>query len=267
MADISVIIPTYNRAEKVVRAIDSVLRQTYKDFEIIVFDDGSTDNTEEVIGAITDKRLVFIPGKINRGAGAARNEGVKHAKGKYIAFLDSDDEWLPEKLEKQLEYIKCHPEVGMVYGKMHVIDSEREGDFPNAGIEGELEGNIYLWLLRRNTIGAPTMFIKKECFDAIGGFDESLKCLEDWEFSVRFAKEYRIGYIDEPLIVVHSTAGGVSSNTGGYFGTRCKMVSDNRNAMLENGILDEVLTDIFRRAQNRGVLAQVQAIIMNLLQK
>lgn len=267
MADISVIIPTYNRAKKVVRAIESVLRQTYRDYEIIVFDDGSTDNTKEVVRAINDNRLVYISGNKNRGAGAARNEGVRYAQGKYIAFLDSDDEWLPDKLEKQIEYIACHPEVGMVYGKMHVIKGEKEGDFPNNTTEGELEGDIYSWLLRRNTIGAPTMFIKKECFDAIGGFDESLNCLEDWEFSVRFAKEYRIGYIDEPLIVVHSSAGGVSSNTGGYFGTRCKIVSDNRNEMLENGILDEVLMDIFSRAQNKGVLAQVQAIIMNLLQE
>src|SRR4030043_1337098 len=100
---VSVIIPTYNRAHLVGRSIRSVLNQTYQDLEVIVVDDGSKDNTAEIVRGITDPRIVFLKHEKNRGVSAARNTGLKAARGKYIAFQDSDDEWLPQKLEKQLE--------------------------------------------------------------------------------------------------------------------------------------------------------------------
>ena len=106
MAAVSVIITTYNRAHLVGKAIKSVLNQTFQDFELIVVDDGSTDNTEEVINSFNDTRIRYIRHKINKGGNAARNTGLRNSKGEYIAFLDSDDEWLPEKLERQLEVFK-----------------------------------------------------------------------------------------------------------------------------------------------------------------
>ncbi len=99
---VSVIIPTYNRANLVSRAIKSVLNQTYQDFEIIVVDDCSEDNTEEIVKSFNDSRIRYIKHKKNKGGSAARNTGIKRARGKYIAFLDDDDEWLPSKLEKQI---------------------------------------------------------------------------------------------------------------------------------------------------------------------
>ena len=113
---ISVIIPTYNRAHLIGKAVKSVLSQTYQDFEIIVVDDGSTDNTEEIVKSFTDYKIYYICHKHNRGASAARNTGIKASRGEYIAFLDSHDEWLPEKLDKQIKTFNSESsEVGVVY--------------------------------------------------------------------------------------------------------------------------------------------------------
>ena len=130
----------------------------------------------------------------------------------------------------------------------------------------ELEGNIFSCLLLRNSIGAPTMFIKKVCFDQVGGFDASLRCLEDWEFAIRFAKKFSIGYIEEPLINVYSQPGGVSSNIGGYYEARCKIIALYKEEMQCHGIFDRVVLDMFERAKNTGVLKQVQAMLMIALQ-
>ncbi len=265
MKKVSVIIPTYNRADKIERAIKSVLNQTFEDFDVIVVDDCSSDNTEAVVKTITDDRVIYHKLDKNQGAAGARNSGVSISESEYIAFHDSDDEWLPDKLSKQVEYMQMNPQVGLVYGKMHIIQQTQEGDFPSDAIQGKVEGYIYNDLLKRNTIGAPTMFIRRENFSKIGGFDSSLRCLEDWEFAIRFSKDYQIGYIDEPLIVVHSEAGGVSSNTSGYYETRCKIVAQHREAMEKRGIFDEIVLDIFSRAQATGVLTQVQAMLMNYL--
>lgn len=119
---VSVILPTYNRAHLVGRAIQSVLDQMYQDFEIIVVDDGSGDNTEEIINGFTDTRIRYVKHQKNKGGSAARNTGIKLAKGKYIAFQDSDDEWLPDKLEKQMKaFKKASDEVGVVYTGFHRI--------------------------------------------------------------------------------------------------------------------------------------------------
>lgn len=130
MPEVSVILPTYNRSKTLDRAIRSVLSQTYKDFELIVVDDGSTDNTEALIKNIIllDKRVKYLKLQTNSDVCKARNTGILASSGKYIAFQDSDDEWLPEKLMKQVEIIKTQPEdVGMVYCFMYYItdDSKR----------------------------------------------------------------------------------------------------------------------------------------------
>ncbi|GAH83893.1 unnamed protein product, partial [marine sediment metagenome] len=122
---VSVIIPTYNRADMVGRAIQSVINQTYQDFEIIIIDDASTDNTREVAREFQEreKRIKYFKHEINKGGGAARNTGIKNSKGEYIAFLDSDDEWYPEKLEKQIEIFNKNDEnLGVVYSGVFYID-------------------------------------------------------------------------------------------------------------------------------------------------
>ena len=113
---VSVVIPTHNRADLLPRAIDSVLNQTYSNFEIIVVSDGSTDNTEEVVKSYSDKdsRIRFIGYSPARGGNIARNTGIEAAKGEYVAFLDDDDEWMPEKLKKQIKVMESNPDIGLV---------------------------------------------------------------------------------------------------------------------------------------------------------
>ena len=173
---------------------------------------------------------------------------------------------MPYKLEKQLEYMDEHPEAGMVYGRIRVISPEKTFVFPNDSVEGELQGDLYPWLLKRNTIDAPTMFLRKKDYDEAGGFDPSLRCLEDWEFALRFSKGRKIGFVDEVLMDSYVTEGGVSMNKAAYYETRCKMISMHRQALTELGLFDEVVMDVFNRAQNSGVLPQVQKMLMTALQ-
>ena len=265
MSRVTVIIPTYNRADIIEKSIRSVLDQTYEDFTLIIVDDCSKDNTEEVVGSILDERIVYHRVAENKGAAGARNEGVKLADTEFIAFEDSDDTWLPEKLEKQIKYMDEHPDIGLVYGKIRVISPEKNYDYPNDAVPGELEGKLYPWLLRRNTIDTPTMFIRKKCFDEIGGFDSKLRCLEDWEFSIRFSQKYEIGYLDEILIDSYVTEDGVSRNIGSYYETRCKILAQHKEDIIGLGIFDEIVTDIFTRAEKSGILPQVQKMLMSYL--
>ena len=265
MSKVTVIIPTYNRADKIEKSIKSVLDQTYDDFILIVVDDCSMDNTEEIVRNIGDERIVFHRLSENKGAGGARNEGVRLAETEYIAFHDSDDLWLPDKLEKQIKYMDDHPDTGLVYGKMRVNARDGSYAFPDEAEPGELEGDIFSWLLRRNTIGTPVMFIRKKCFDNAGGFDASLRCLEDWEFAIRFSERFKIGFLNDILIDTYPSDAGVSRNVGAYYETRCKIVSRYKNDMIKFGIFDEVITDIFSIAEKLGVLDPVKKMLMSYL--
>ena len=265
MNRISVIIPTYNRADKIVTSILSVLDQSYKDFDLIIVDDASADDTETVIAGISDNRIRYYKLDTNKGAAGARNEGVKLAKTEFIAFHDSDDKWLPDKLEKQMVYMDRNPDIGLVYGKVRVNSPDKIYEFPNEAVSGELQGELYPWLLRRNTIDTPTMFMRKVCFDETGGFDESLRCLEDWEFVIRFSRNFKIGYIGEVLLDSFVSEGGVSRNIGAYYEARCKMIALHKENLIKLGLFDEIVMDVFSRAEKSGVLPQVQKMLMNSL--
>jgi len=199
---VSVIIPTYNRAAFVCEAINSVFSQTFKDYEVIIVDDGSTDNTKEVLNSYCRNiKYVF---QENQGASAARNTGLKQSKGNYIAFLDSDDMWLPSKLQKQVNILDRHENVGLVYSNIAYCDEL--GNIQSVASKSKMFLSGYLFkevLLRKVMCGyPPTWLIRKTCFDAIGYFDTSLKMSEDRDFSVRIAKQYKIFGIIEPLTLV-----------------------------------------------------------------
>ena len=198
---VSVIIPTYNRANLVEKAIKSVLNQTYQDFEIIVVDDASTDNTEEVIKNFSNKRIKYIKCKKNKGDSFARNTGIKIAKGEYIAFLDSDDEWLREKLEKQIKVLDNKPpEVGAVYSDVLYIDKNGKNLNRKLSNPGK-EGYIYEELFGGNCVGTPsTLLIRKECFNRVGLFDVLIGTFSDWDMWIRIAKYYRFTFIKVPLV-------------------------------------------------------------------
>lgn len=212
MPNVSVIIPTYNRAHLLGRAIRSVLNQTYQDFELIIVDDGSSDNTDELVKSFDDIRIRYLKHKKNRGGAAARNTGIKAAKGKYIAFQDSDDEWLPEKLEKQMKVFEdAPPEVGVVYTGFYRLQNGKKTYIPSSKVNPK-EGYIFNSLLKGNFVTTQAVLVKRECFDKAGIFDENLPRLQDWELFLRISRHYHFKFINEPLVIAYHQPVSISTN-------------------------------------------------------
>jgi glycosyltransferase involved in cell wall biosynthesis len=208
---VSVIIPTYNRSHVIGRAIRSVLSQTYQDFEIIVVDDGSVDNTEEVVRSFKDKRVNYVRYKENRGANAAKNVGVRTARGDFIGILDSDDEYLPERLEKTVYVFKdSSADIGVVYSNLLINRRGRMIKYLTHGISG----SIYAEELKFNYIPTCTALVKKQCL-LENPYDETLPAFLDWDLWIRLAKHYKFIYIDEPLSIWHcDSEERISRNVG-----------------------------------------------------
>jgi len=202
---ISVIIPTHNRAQLLPRAVSSVLGQTHGNLELIIVDDGSTDNTSEIVKRFKDPRILYLCHKVSRGAPAARNTGIQRAKGEYIAFLDDDDEWLPHKLERQLDALfQLHRKAGVAYCKYKKL-------YPNAKarIGGERFGQRRL--LHHNFITTSSLLVRRECLDA-DRFDESLPRGQDWELCLRLSQRYEFVFVDEVLVLAGATPGSIGTN-------------------------------------------------------
>ena len=210
---ISIILPTFNREKTVVKAIHSILEQTYTNFELIIVDDHSTDQTKGVIRKLKDKRILLVCNETNRGPSISRNIGVTYATSNILAFHDSDDIWHKDKLEKQIEYWKNKSESIMVYSRYLYNTDERTFEIPEHSLEREyLEGDIFLSLLSGNKVGTPTMLMRKEYFEKVGGFDSELKALEDWDLAIKIAREGKIGFVDECLVTAYGKEEGVNSN-------------------------------------------------------
>jgi len=201
---VSVIIPTYNRAHLIGRAIQSILNQTYQDFEVIVVDDGSIDSTEEVIKEFQehDKRIKYIRHEKNRGGAAARNTGIKVARGEYIAFQDSDDEWLPEKLERQMDIFQdLSKEIAVVYTDVFKIERGKIFYEKGPSIMPE-EGAICKRHidLRVKGIFLQSSVIRRKSLNIVGMLDENLRRYHDLDLFIRLAKKYSFYHINEPLV-------------------------------------------------------------------
>ncbi|MCT7968523.1 glycosyltransferase [Laspinema sp. D1] len=201
MPKVSVVIPTYNCKRFIKETINSVLSQTYLDFEVIVIDDGSTDGTAEILNDY-GSTLRYIYQK-NKGQGAARNVGIRACNGEYIAFLDSDDMWLPNKLERQMALIDSGSSINFVYCDVEVFEHlSGQRLFLAHQLFKPYEGNnIASKLLINNFIFSCTPLINKKVFEEVGYFDESrlLQGLEDWDMWLRIAASYPLAWIPEPL--------------------------------------------------------------------
>ena len=210
MPKISVIIPTYNRAHYIRFAIRSVLNQTFSDFELIIVDDGSIDNTRWIVNSFKDERIIYLPREVNKGPAAARNAGIKSSNGKLIAFLDDDDEWLPEKLECQVKVIEENPEVGLVYAGYLKVDDK--GRIINKINPSKKQCSFYD-LLQQNPIGLGTVIVWRECFEKVGLFDEDLHSIEDWDMWIRISKHFLFKSVNRPLTKYRVHKGMISMNT------------------------------------------------------
>jgi len=213
MPAVSVILPTYNRAYCLGRAVDSVLTQTFRDFELIVVDDGSTDETQELLAGYTDPRLRVIRQPENKGQSAARNAGILAANGKYIAFHDSDDEWLPEKLERQVEVLdSAPPDVGVVFCDHWRFRNGERTYYPAPNIQPE-DGLVFERALDDGlkNIGTPTLLMRRACLEKSGLFDENMNRSVDLDLCIRLAKHFRFQRMPEPLMNVYMTGDSITS--------------------------------------------------------
>lgn len=266
MNKISVVLPTYNRADIIGKSIESVLNQTYQDLELIIVDDGSTDDTEATINDFKDDRILYHRLEQNGGVSRARNIGVELATYDLVALEDSDDIWLPTKLGKQMKYWEQYPDFGMLYCPYEMKVGENLLVTPSGLPIDELEGNILHHLLLRNSIGAPTVLFKKEAFLECGGFDSEFKSLEDWDFAIQFAKKNKIGFLDEVLVRASYSTGGISSGFGAYYESRCRLLAKHRDEIIAEGLFDTVVLDIFNRAEQAGILDTVKRMLFAFLQ-
>jgi glycosyltransferase involved in cell wall biosynthesis len=210
---ISVVIPTYNRENSILYCLRSVLAQTYNDLEVIVVDDCSTDKTVSVIKNNHDSRVRCIVLEKNSGAQAARNRGIKEAKGQWIAFQDSDDEWVLTKLEKQIAALAdadYSPRV-FIYSNGFIFDTTkgRKRIWPLPVVEGE---NQYATLLQSPGPLFQGMLVSKEALDKIGYLDEAVPSFQEWDTSIRLSRCCRVIHIKEPLFVYHK--GGSDTISG-----------------------------------------------------
>lgn len=199
MPRVSVVIPTHRRPKLLAAAIQSVLGQTFQDFEIVVVDDASGDNTEEVVRSFRDSRIHYIAHNNTWKVAAARNTGVLNSLGEIIAFLDDDDEWLPDKLQQQVAVLdRCAAITGVVYTGFQKID--RQSGRVIATVTPSCEGHI-LYELRRNCVGtASTVALRRTCLDEVGLFDETIEFGEEYDMWIRIAHSFDFAQIPEPLV-------------------------------------------------------------------
>lgn len=202
---VTVVIPAYNRAGSIRIAVESVLRQSFTDFEVVVVDDGSSDDTLGALLEITDSRLRIIRHETNKGAGAARNTGIAAARGRWIAFQDSDDEWLPLKLEKQMRRInEAGQNCVVCYCGFVILESSGNRTrltYVPGEINGPIEGEISSTILSTNFTTTQTLVVRADMIADTGGFDEELPALEDWELMIRLTTLGQVAFIDEPLVL------------------------------------------------------------------
>lgn len=203
---VSVVIPTYNRAEMVERAVRSVLAQTYPDLDVIIVDDCSTDNTLERVNQLqqTDRRIRYLRHENNRGAQAARNTGINSAIGEFVAFLDSDNEWLPQKIEKQLALFTHQMDIpGMVYCGFSRVNNLQEVIHE---YKPEFRGYLYPQVLRSWLTDTSTIIVRKEFLEQVGGFTDGLKAYHEWDLCIKLSKICVFDFIPEFLAVYHEHA-------------------------------------------------------------
>ncbi len=237
---VSVIIPTFNRARTIRAAIESVLRQSYSDFELIVVDDCSKDETRMVLSTIADPRVRAIFHEKNGGASLARNTGARAASGTWIAFQDSDDEWLPTKLELQMARLEDGDYVagycGMViFGSLDPTPGSRPTLRYLPGDDMPLpDGDLLAKLLRDSFISTQTLMVRRDVLVAEQYFDPSMPSLEDWDLAIRLARRGLIAFVDEPLVIQRFSPNSLTHSRLNAVRARTRIVEKNLDLLASN---------------------------------
>ena len=208
---VSVVIPAYNSRQTILRALDSVSAQRYPALEVIVVDDASSDGTAELVAGLGREHLALIRLERNQGASGARNVGIAAAKGEFVAFLDADDEWLPEKLHSQMAEIRDHPEVCFVACAAFEIDTNgRVAGLVNGGRAPATRIDAWRSLLAYTSVTTPSVLARRSLLLQSGGFDPKLRVAEDQDLWIRLARLGEVVYLPEPLVLVHDTPGSLT---------------------------------------------------------
>lgn len=210
MIKVCVIIPVYNAMAYLPAALASVLEQTFTDFEVLIINDGSSDNIQKWAKSITDRRVKLIS-QANQGVSVARNTGISKAQGEYIAFLDADDIWEPTKLAKQVEFLDAHPAVGLVSTWVKLVNEQ--GKFLSETKLSFKPENIWHQMIEQCLIACGSVpMVRRSCFETVGLFDPSLKFGEDWEMWTRIAARYDFGLLEECLVSYRQHDNNISKN-------------------------------------------------------
>ncbi len=199
MPTVSIIMATYNRSNYVGEAIESVLAQDFKDWELVLVNDGSTDDTEEIVRSYTqvDPRIRYFRKENERNLALVRNFGLARAKGDFVAFLDDDDRWLPNKLSRQISLMEFHPEIGMCYTRFQVYRSDETGLVPTKSFPEFLAVTFEELFLA--FVPPSTVLMRKSCLDQTGWFDPQYRLSEDFDMWIRFSQRWKVAAIDEAL--------------------------------------------------------------------
>ena len=205
---VSVIIPTYNRLNTLKRAIETCISQTYKDIEIIIVDD-TKKSQQEMIDSYHDDRIVYVHNANPQGSPIARNIGIEKSKSEYIAFLDDDDEWYPTKIEKQMQLMMSHPNIGLVI--CYSLDKR----FGRERINIPPEVITHRMVLKSFNLSSTSSYlVRKDVIDESGGFDTSLPSAQEYDLAIQLSKNYKVCCIPEVLMIQYSTDGQISENWG-----------------------------------------------------
>ena len=253
--EVSAIIPTYNRRELLVRALDSALAQTRRIDEIIVVDDGSSDGTAGMLRERYGERIRYV-WQANAGVSAARNHGLRLARGRYLALLDSDDEWLPEKTECQLALFRANPALGMVLCDVECVDlSGATLDIVHRREVIREDGPALHWVIHSPALAPASALLRREVYDDIGGFDESLRTAEDIDFHLRVARRWPIGVVEAPLVRTLRGHDGLSADPHTYddYLRVFEHAIGQSRGMLADADLDRALATAYAR-NARGML-------------
>lgn len=265
---ISVIMPSFNRGYIIGEAIDSVLSQTETDFELIIVDDGSEDDTGAVVGEYNDSRIRYIHYTPNRGGNHARNIGIKESSGEYIAFLDTDNVWDPGYLSARMNVFANNGKIDMVWGFCNIVRDNGIIRFPRvAGIEDMDADTIRKRMLFQNLIDTNTVCIKRECMMDVGLFNEKLKRFQDWELFSRiiFGNRYQISFQKDTLVTNRRQKDSISENADTFIDARLEMIDQIAGIYRNEDSLADVFSYVVDEAANMSEIKKIKNKAMSVL--